>query len=258
MDNYRYTKDSINPERSFEAARINKYLSDAGMCSRREADRLICEGKVLVDGQTAVMGQKVFPWQKVVCNGKEILSDDELTVIAFNKPVGVECTTDKSNPCNIVDYINYPSRIFPIGRLDKNSSGLILLTNTGILSEKILRGSNNHEKEYAVTVDHKITPEFVNRMETGVKITLEDGRKSAVTKPCAVKKTGNCSFRIILTQGLNRQIRRMCLASGYKVISLKRIRIMNIKLDDLAEGSYRKLSSEELEELLSELGLLKG
>ena len=249
----RMTKDRLASVKDGEPVRLNKYLSDAGICSRREADRLIGAGRVLIDGRAAVMGQKVLPGQTVVCDGRPVTRQEELVLLAFHKPVGIECTTARDNPDNIVDFIGYPTRIFPIGRLDKNSSGLILLTNTGELSDKILRGSNYHEKEYRVTVSHPVTRQFLDAMREGVEITLDDGARNVVTRPCIVETESAFSFRIILTQGLNRQIRRMCEALGNKVVSLQRIRIMNILLGNLPEGHYRHLSEGELRKLIQEL-----
>ncbi len=236
-----------------EPIRLNKYLSDAGICSRREADRLIEAGQVTVDGRRAVMGQRVSPGQKVICGGKEVKSQDDLVLLAFYKPVGIECTTARNNKDNIIDYIKYPTRIFPIGRLDKNSSGLILLTNAGEISDKILKGSNYHEKEYQVTVDKPLTMDFIKCMRDGVEIELEDGRRRVTTRRCQVEATGKCSFNITLTQGLNRQIRRMCQALGYNVLTLKRTRIMNINLGNLSEGHYRNVSESEIRKLMKDL-----
>ncbi len=248
----RLSKTLIKDETS-EPVRLNKYLSDAGICSRREADRLIAAGQVVVDGNVAVMGQKVSPGQKIICNGKETKSSDDLVLLAFYKPVGIECTTAQNNKDNIIDYIKYPTRIFPIGRLDKNSSGLILLTNTGEISDRILRGSNYHEKEYQVTVDKPLTMDFIRHMQDGVEIELEDGRRRVTTRRCQVEATGKCSFNITLTQGLNRQIRRMCQTLGYNVLTLKRIRIMNINLGNLSEGHYRNVSESEIRKLMKDL-----
>lgn len=216
MDNKRLKEQKSNTEE----IRLNKFLSDAGFCSRRQADRLIEEGHVKVNNETALMGQKVNLLDKVTVDGKEVSREEEQIVIAFNKPVGVECTTDKNNPDNIVDYINYKKRIYPIGRLDKNSQGLILLTNDGALVNNILKASNYHEKEYVVTVDKPITEEFIKQMSKGVKILDQ------VTRPCVVKKVNKHTFNIILTQGLNRQIRRMCETLGFKVQKLKSIEII--------------------------------
>ena len=239
MDNKRLKEQ----KRNTEEIRLNKFLSDAGFCSRRQADRLIEEGHVKVNNETALMGQKVTLLDKVTVDGKEVSREEEQIVIAFNKPVGVECTTDKNNPDNIVDYINYKKRIYPIGRLDKNSQGLILLTNDGALVNNILKASNYHEKEYVVTVDKPITEEFIKQMSKGVKILDQ------VTRPCVVKKVNKHTFNIILTQGLNRQIRRMCETLGFKVQKLKRVRIMGVHLDNLPIGNYRNLTNSELDSL---------
>lgn len=239
MDNKRLKEQKSNTEE----IRLNKFLSDAGFCSRRQADRLIEEGHVKVNNETALMGQKVTLLDKVTVDGKEVSREEEQIVIAFNKPVGVECTTDKNNPDNIVDYINYKKRIYHIGRLDKNSQGLILLTNDGALVNNILKASNYHEKEYVVTVDKPITEEFIKQMAKGVKILDQ------VTRPCVVKKVNKHTFNIILTQGLNRQIRRMCETLGFKVQKLKRVRIMGVHLDNLPIGNYRNLTNSELDSL---------
>ena len=227
-----------------EPVRINKYLSEAGFCSRREADRLIEGGKVTVDGVPAEMGTKVQPGQRVCVNGKPIRMEEEEILLVVNKPIGIVCTTAEFDKDNIVDFLNYPKRVYPIGRLDKDSSGLILMTNQGELVNKILRGGNHHEKEYMVRVNRPVTAEFVTAMEAGV--VLDDGVR---TLPCKVEKTGGYSFKIILMQGLNRQIRRMCEALDYRVTNLKRVRVMNIELGDLRVGSYRKVTPEEYAEL---------
>lgn len=240
-------KSVIHEYKSDEKIRINKYLSDAGICSRREADRLIEAGKVTVDGKKAEMGMRVLPHQKVCVNGKKAIYEDELVLIAVNKPVGIECTSDKNNPDNIVDFVNYPTRIYTIGRLDKNSDGLILMTNDGNIVNKISKSVNAHEKEYVVKVNKKITDEFITNMSDGVEIL------GKMTNPCTVIRESNDEFRIILTQGMNRQIRRMCETQGYKVISLTRVRIMNIRLGKLKSGTYRKITHEELDELLRRL-----
>lgn len=233
-------KDNIDIN---EEIRLNKYMSDAGFCSRREADRLIEKGKVYVDGIRAIVGQKVTQNQLIECNGQKIGREEELILLAFNKPRGIICSTVDKEGTNIVDYINYGKRIYPIGRLDKESEGLILLTNDGSISDKILRSRNNHEKEYIVTVNKNITEQFIKGMSNGVPIL------DVVTKKCVVEKVDNRTFRIILTQGLNRQIRRMSEYFGYKVIKLKRIRICNIKLGDLEVGKYRNISNLELKKL---------
>lgn len=226
------------------ATRINKYLSEVGYCSRREGDRLIQEGKVTINGKVPEMGTKVEEGDIVCVDGISVENTDEkLLYLAFNKPVGIVCTTDtRVEPDNIIDFINYPTRIFPIGRLDKPSEGLIFLTNDGDIVNKILRARNNHEKEYIVTVNKPITKDFVKKMSNGVEIL------DTVTKPCKVEQIGKNKFRIILTQGLNRQIRRMCEHLEYRVWSLKRVRIMNIKLD-LPVGKLREFTKEEFNEL---------
>lgn len=224
--------------------RINKYLSEVGYCSRREADKLIEAGRVTINGKVPEMGTKVAPNDLVHVDGKPIIDNKEKFVyLAFNKPIGIVCTTDtRVEKDNIIDYINYPKRIFPIGRLDKASEGLILLTDDGDIVNKILRASNNHEKEYIVTVDKTISQTFVERMSNGIPIL------DRVTKKCEVKKMGSNEFKIILTQGLNRQIRRMCEYLNYDVQTLKRVRIMNIKLD-MPVGQYRELTKDEFKEL---------
>jgi 23S rRNA pseudouridine2604 synthase len=226
--------------------RINKYLSEVGYCSRREADKLIDAGRVTINGVVPEMGTKIAPNDEVHVDGKLIKNTKETFVyLAFNKPVGIVCTTDtRVEKDNIIDFINYHKRIFPIGRLDKPSEGLILLTDDGDIVNKILRASNNHEKEYIVTVDKPISQTFINRMSGG--IYLED--LGQTTKKCEVKKINSHTFSIILTQGLNRQIRRMCEYLTYEVQTLKRVRIMNIKLD-MPIGEYRELTSEEFKEL---------
>lgn len=224
--------------------RINKYLSEVGYCSRREADKLIEAGRVTINGKVPEMGTKISPSDSVHVDGKAIVNTNkEFVYLAFNKPIGIVCTTDsRVEKNNIIDYINYPKRIFPIGRLDKDSEGLILLTDDGDIVNKILRASNNHEKEYIVTVDKPISQTFVERMSNGVPIL------DRITKKCDVKKLNTHEFKIILTQGLNRQIRRMCEYLDYEVQSLKRIRIMNIKLD-MPLGKHRELTADEFLEL---------
>ena len=227
------------------ATRINKYLSEVGYCSRREADRLILEGKVTINGKIPEIGAKVEESDQVEVKGQRIEKStrQKNIYLAFNKPLGIVCTTDrKVEPNNVIDFIKYPKRIFPIGRLDKLSEGLIFLTNDGDIVNKILRARNNHEKEYIVNVNRPINSDFIQSMSNGVEIL------GKVTKNCFVKQLGPKKFRITLTQGLNRQIRRMCQALGYKVRSLKRVRIMNIKLD-MPTGKYREFSKEELLEL---------
>ena len=226
-----------------ESVRLNKYLSEAGVCSRREADRLIESGKVTVDGVTAQMGMRVTAGQIVKVGKKTVSKQDEMIVLAVNKPKGIVCTEDQRERDSIVRFLNYPVRVTYAGRLDKDSRGLLLMTNTGDIINQMMRAANRHEKEYKVTVDKEITEQFIKKMSEGVPIL------DTVTRPCTVKKIGKYTFSIILTQGLNRQIRRMCAAFGYEVKDLVRIRIMNIRLGSLKEGAYRKLTDEELEEL---------
>lgn len=223
--------------------RLNKYISSSGICSRREADRFIENGSVTVNGKRAVVGMRVLPGQKVRVNGHLVMNDIEPIYIMLNKPVGVVCTTDTADSDNIVDYVKHPQRIFPIGRLDKDSQGLILLTNDGDIINKILRAGNNHKKEYVVTVNNPVTEEFLTRMSQGVPIL------DRVTRKCQLRKLSNNSFEIILTQGLNRQIRRMCEYFGYEVVRLERTKIMNIKLGNLKQGDWRDLTESELEVL---------
>lgn len=224
-----------------QSVRINKFLSEVGYCSRRAADKLILEGRITINGVVPEMGTKVQPGDDVAVDGKSITQPAKKHVyIAFNKPIGIVCTTDgRVEKNNIIDYINYPSRIFPIGRLDKPSEGLILLTDDGDIVNKILRARNNHEKEYIVSVHKPVTSDFIRNMANGVPILDQ------VTRKCVVEQIDRYDFRIVLTQGLNRQIRRMCEYFDYEVIRLKRIRIMNIQLD-VAEGKYRHLTEAEL------------
>lgn len=226
-----------------EEVRINKFLSEAGICSRREADRYIEEGKVKIDGVIAQMGSKVTKNSEVTFCGKPVKKENKLVLIALNKPEGIICTTDPGETNNIVKFVNYGMRIYPIGRLDKDSEGLILLTNDGDIVNKILRAENKHEKEYLVTVNKEITQEFITKMSSGIPIL------DTVTNPCFVEATGKNTFRIILTQGLNRQIRRMCEYAGYRVVALKRIRIMNIGLGRLKSGCWRNVTEKEIEEM---------
>ena len=224
--------------------RINKYLSEIGYCSRRAADKLLDEGRITINGEIPIHGTKVTGGDKVAVDGVLVKNTKtKFTYLALNKPVGIVCTSDtKVEKNNIIDFVNYHKRIFPIGRLDKPSEGLILLTDDGDIVNKILRASNNHEKEYLVSVDKPISQTFLNRMANGVPVLDQ------VTKPCKIKRINSTTFKIILTQGLNRQIRRMCEYLGYDVITLKRTRIMNIKLD-LPTGEYRELSIKELKTL---------
>ena len=230
--------------------RINKYLSSAGYCSRREADRLLEQGRVTIDGIPAQMGSKVTDGQTVFVDGKSIIEEDEKILLAFYKPTGIVCTTTANQgDNNIVDYIGYPKRIYPVGRLDKDSEGLILMTNNGEMMDKILLSANGHEKEYIVTVNKEIDDSFIKAMSGGIYLAELD----RTTKPCKVTALGKKTFRIILTQGLNRQIRRMCSTQGREVVQLKRIRIMNILLGDLKPGEYRNVTEAEYQQLKEQL-----
>lgn len=226
-----------------ETKRLNKAISETGYCSRREADKLIEQGSVKVNGKVPELGTKVTSSDKISVNGKIITKEVENIYLVFNKPIGITCTTETQIEGNIISYINYPERIFPVGRLDKPSEGLIFLTNDGDIVNKILRAKNKHEKEYIVSVNKPITDEFIYKMGNGVPI-LE-----TVTDKCKVEKTNTDTFNIVLTQGLNRQIRRMCTHLGYEVKTLKRVRIMNIELGNLKKGEYRKFSDKEITEL---------
>lgn len=236
-------KKIINPFENNNTIRINKYLSDSGACSRRQADRYIEDGKVTIDGRIAKLGDQVGKKQKVRLSGKLLNYEEELILIAFNKPRGIECTEDKNVKNNIIDFINYGRRISYIGRLDKDSEGLILLTNDGDLDQLISKGSNYHEKEYVVKVNKEITSNFIKGMSSGVPIL------DTVTRPCTLIAIDKHTFKIIITQGLNRQIRRMCEYFGYKVTRLRRIRIMNITLANLQVGTYRNVTEAEVEKL---------
>lgn len=229
--------------------RLNKYLSEAGVCSRREADRLIESGIVTVDGKTAAPGMKVEDGQEVRVGKKVVKSKTKKTVLAVYKPAGIVCTEDKREKKNIIRFLNYPVRITYAGRLDKDSEGLLIMTNDGDLINGMMRARYAHEKEYKVRVNKEVAPEFIEKMSRGVHIRDKEKNLDAVTRPCTVKKTGKYTFSIILTQGLNRQIRRMCEALGYKVDVLKRIRIMNVELGDLKPGQVRELTEQELKEL---------
>lgn len=244
MNTRTYLCTDRKPEMDQEPVRINKYLSEIGYCSRRKADELIGAKRVTVNGVVPEMGTKVLPSDDIRVDGKSISNENENRVyLAFHKPVGIVCTTDtKREKNNIIDFINYPSRIFPIGRLDKPSEGLILLTSDGDIVNKILRARNNHEKEYVVSVNKPISEDFIHQMRNGVPIL------DTVTKKCKVEQQGKFTFRIVLTQGLNRQIRRMCEYLGYEVTKLKRVRIMNIVLD-VPVGQWRHLTSKELEDI---------
>lgn len=225
------------------AVRLNKYLSEAGICSRREADKLIAQGIVSVDGVRAEAGTKVEPGQVVRIGKKVIARQEEMVLLAVNKPRGIVCTEEKRERDSIVRFLNYPTRITYIGRLDKDSEGLLLMTNNGDIINKMMRAGNNHEKEYKVTVNKEITDEFLEKMAAGVPIL------DTVTRPCKIEKIGKYKFKIILTQGLNRQIRRMCEALGYEVKELIRLRIMNIELGKLKPGEYRKVTDAEMNRL---------
>ena len=226
-----------------ESIRLNKYLSDAGICSRRQADRWIEEKRITVNGETARTGMKIALDSEVCIDGKPIKKEEKKVLLAMNKPAGIVCTAEKREKNNIVDYMKYPKRIYPVGRLDKDSTGLLLLTNDGELVNKIMRAGNYHEKEYLVSVNKPVTEEFCRKMSCGVAIL------DTVTRPCKVEKTGEKSFRIILTQGLNRQIRRMCETLGYRVLTLQRVMIMNIRLGSLKEGTWRSIEGKERKEL---------
>jgi 23S rRNA pseudouridine2604 synthase len=219
---------------------LNKYISETGFCSRREADKYIDQGRVTINGNVAIKGNRALPGDIVEIDGEPLKRKDKTVYLAFNKPPGVTCTTDLKDRNNIISFIGYNSRIFPIGRLDRPSEGLIFLTNDGDIVNKILRAGNNHEKEYVVTTDKPINAAFTDKMSNGIRILDQ------VTKKCVVKQEGKNRFRIILTQGLNRQIRRMCLALGYNVVTLKRVRIMNITLTDLPLGKWRYFTASEI------------
>lgn len=220
---------------------INKYISSTGICSRREAEKLISDGKVIINGKLAILGNRVFEGDVVKINGQPLIAKPKTIYIAFNKPVGIVSTTDSKERKNIIKYINHPERLFPIGRLDKPSEGLIFLTNDGDIVNKILRAGNNHEKEYIVTVDKVINSEFIEKMSYGIPIL------GTITKKCKVTLLNDFTFNIVLTQGLNRQIRRMCEYLNYNVTKLQRIRIMNVTLGNLKSGDWRELTSNEMD-----------
>lgn len=234
---------NLTEQQSPKGVRLNKFISDTGYCSRREADKLIDQGRVTINGQKPEMGVRVMDNDDVLIDDKPLRSKERPIYIALNKPTGITCTTERHIEGNIVDFIGHRKRIFPIGRLDKPSDGLIFLTNDGDIVNKILRAGNSHEKEYVVRVDKVITPEFLEKMASGVEIL------DTVTLPCKVTKETNFSFRIVLTQGLNRQIRRMCEALGYEVYKLRRVRIMNITIDGLPNGKWRYLTDDEIGEI---------
>ena len=230
-----------------ENKRLNKFIADSGYCSRREADRLISEGRVLIDGRVGVLGDRVLPGMQVLVDHHPLSGQGEKVYILLNKPVGIVCTADPREPMNVVDYLSYPIRIFLVGRLDKDSEGLLLLTSDGEIVNRLLRAAGGHEKEYEVTVDRPVTPDFIRGMSAGVPIL------DTVTLPCKIRRTGERSFTIVIVQGLNRQIRRMCEHFGYNVRSLKRVRIMNLRLGNLKPGQWRELTDDELNELLRRL-----
>ena len=232
-------------EGNAEGIRINKFLSEAGVCSRREADRQIEAQNVTIDGRIAVTGDRVLPGQTVLFCGKPVTKEEEMILLAFHKPVGIVCTAEKREKNNVIDYINYPKRIYPVGRLDKDSEGLLLLTNNGDIVNKMMRAGNRHEKEYIVTVNKPVTDFFVRGLSGGVPL-VELG---TTTRPCRVEKIGKKQFRIVLTQRMNRQIRRMSLYFVYRVEKLVRVRIMNIRLGDLPVGTYRNITEEEYAQL---------
>ena len=233
-----------------EGTRLNKYISEAGVASRRAADRMIEEGRVTINGKPAVVGDRVYEDDIVSVDGKRIGKVEEDIILVFNKPRGITCTSNPEDKDNVIDYIGYPKRIYSVGRLDKDSQGLLLMTNNGELANRIMRSRGEHEKEYIVQVDRPVTKEFVKGMSNGVPI-LED----KVTKKCEVEMTGEYEFRIVLRQGLNRQIRRMCEYFGYDVVRLERVRVMNIRLGSLKVGRYRDITKQEREELFRQLGL---
>jgi 23S rRNA pseudouridine2604 synthase len=231
-----------------EEIRLNKFICEAGVCSRRQADKLIEEGRILVDGQVAVMGTKVTLENKVTYNGRVIRPAAKQVYYAYNKPIGQVCTAKGADKDSIFEFVEFPERVSYVGRLDKDSSGLLIFTNDGDLSNAIQKSCNNHEKEYMVRVNKAVTEEFLKGMSEGVPIL------DTVTKPCKVKKTGERSFKIILTQGLNRQIRRMCDYFDYRVVHLKRVRVMNVTLGNLRPGEYRRLTAEEVRKLKEQAG----
>ncbi len=233
-----------------EGTRLNKYISEAGVASRRAADRLIEEGHVTINGKPAVLGDRVYEDDIVAVDGRPIEREEEDIILAFNKPRGITCTANPEDKDNVIDYIGYPKRIYSVGRLDKDSQGLLLMTNNGELANRIMRSRGEHEKEYVVKVDRPFDDSFIRKMSNGVPI-LDD----RVTKKCFVERISEDEFRIILRQGLNRQIRRMCEHFGYDVVRLERIRVMNIELGRLKEGRYRNISKQEREELFRQLGL---
>ena len=234
-------------ENSQPGVRLNKYMAQSGYCSRREADRLIEEGRVRIDGRVGALGDRVLPGMEVTVDGKALSGESEKVYILLNKPRGIVCTADPREPMNVVDYLGLPTRVFPVGRLDKDSEGLLLLTSDGEIVNRMLRAAGGHEKEYEVTIDKPVTADFARKMMAGVPIL------DTVTLPCKLRKTGERSFNIVLVQGLNRQIRRMCEALGANVTHLRRVRIMNLRLGRLQPGQWRELTEGELEALMEAL-----
>ncbi len=230
-----------------QGKRLNKFIADSGYCSRREADRLIQEGRVTIDGRVGALGDRVVAGMRVVCDGTELSGRGERVYIALNKPRGIVCTADPREPMNVVDYVGYPIRIFPVGRLDKDSEGLLLLTSDGEIVNRLLRAAGGHEKEYEVEVDRPLTREFMEKMMAGVPIL------DTVTLPCKLRRTGARSFNLVLVQGLNRQIRRMCEALGYSVRKLRRVRINNLRIGNLQPGQWRELTPNEVAALLESI-----
>ncbi len=241
-----HTKTEAEAKDAADGIRINRYLSEAGVCSRRAADREIAAGHVTINGRKALLGDRVLPGEEVCFRGTPVQPEEEEILLAFHKPAGIVCTAERRERDNIIEFIGYPKRIYPIGRLDKRSEGLILLTNRGDLVNRILRGGNYHEKEYFVTVDRDVSDAFLDAMRRGIYLEELD----RTTRPCRVTPEGKRAFTIVLTQGLNRQIRRMCEACGYRVVRLVRTRVLNIKLGGLAVGEYRALTDAETEELM--------
>ncbi len=237
------------------AVRLNKFLSEAGICSRREADKLIDSGRVFVDGKVAAPGMKVEEYQEVRVGKKLVTGREKKVVLAVNKPVGIVCTEDMREKKNIIRFLKYPTRVTYAGRLDKDSEGLLIMTNDGDLINGMMRARFEHEKEYKVTVDREITEDFISKMSQGVRIIDREKSLDTLTRSCKVEKIGKYTFSIILTQGLNRQIRRMCQALGYKVKRLVRVRIMNVELGSLKNGAYREITGDELKKLYRGVGL---
>jgi 23S rRNA pseudouridine2604 synthase len=233
-----------------DGTRLNKYISESGVASRRAADRMIEEGRVTINGRAAELGDKIFEGDEVRVDGEPVSKEEKDIILIFNKPRGITCTSNPDDPDNVIDFIGYPKRIYSVGRLDKDSRGLLLMTNYGELANSIMRSRNEHDKEYIVTVDKEVTDAFLRKMSDGVR--LDDG---VVTKRCEIERIWDDQFRIVLRQGLNRQIRRMCEHFGYKVLDLQRVRIMNIELGKLKEGRYRDISKAERAELYRRLGL---